>query len=113
MDAVRTFVMLRVEGGGLVLLPLTKPEQPVIAPSGASEANNRNTSPKKEEQEHTGLERCLPRRFNDLEDAIAIFPALAFLLRRLVHFEEGDELNREQQLRLKVLVLISSGQSLG
>jgi hypothetical protein len=63
---------------------LTKPAQPVIAPSGASDANNRNTLPKKEE--------CPAHCFNDLADAIAISP-LAFLrgawfVRRR---REGDE----------------------
>jgi len=77
--------MSTAEGGGLpvVLVPLTKPAQPVIAPSGASDANNRNTSHKKEEQEDAGLVKCPPVRFNNLPYAIAIFPRLAFLPRHL------------------------------
>jgi len=44
--------MTRVDGGGglLVVLPVTKPAQPVIVPSDASDANKRNSSPKKEQQ---------------------------------------------------------------
>jgi len=87
IDPVCTFVMTSVDGGGglpVVLPLLTKPVQPVIAPSGASDANNRKTLPKNEEQEDAGFVRCTSRRFNDLADALTIFaPALAFLPRRL------------------------------
>src|SRR5882762_9902087 len=44
MDVVCTLVMLRVEGGGLVLLPLTKPAQP-LKTAGTSDNTAKSTQP--------------------------------------------------------------------
>lgn len=54
-----TFVMSTADGEGLlvVLVPPTTPAQPVIAPSGTSDANIRNTLPKRARQGDAGLLR--------------------------------------------------------
>jgi hypothetical protein len=91
--------MISVNGGLLVVLPLTKPAQPVIVTSDASDANKRNSSPKKGEQEDPGLVRCPPHRFNDLADAIAIFPP-GFRAPAAGWFRGGEQkLGREQKHR--------------
>jgi hypothetical protein len=97
-DGACTFVMSTAEGGGLpvVLVPLTKPAQPVITPSGASDANNRSTSHKKEEQEDARWVECPPHRFNNLTDAIAIFPRRSFPALALGLFGEKKKRNSAQ-----------------